>query len=139
MMAGTLMSDTDHDGEARQKCRLLYVDDDPDIREIAAMALDLDGGFEVHTADCGAAAVEKARSSPPDIILLDVMMPGMDGPQTLQAMRDETDLSKAIVFFITARSRPAEIEHLLSLGAVAVIPKPFDPMTLATEVRSRLS
>ena len=132
------MSDNSQNGRGEQKCRLLYVDDDPDIREIAAMALELDGGFEVATADCGSAALAKASAWHPDVILLDVMMPDMDGPQTLQALRGEAELSEAVVFFITARTRPSEVEHLLSLGAVAVIPKPFDPMMLAMEVRRGL-
>ncbi|MFD1701809.1 response regulator [Methylopila henanensis] len=118
--------------------RVLYVDDEPDIREIASLALRLDVGFDVATAGSGREALSAAVDFQPDIILLDVMMPEMDGVATLARLR-EGDLTRAIpVAFITARTQALEIERFLKLGAVGVIPKPFDPLTLAMQVRALL-
>lgn len=116
--------------------RVLYVDDEPDIREIAKIALDLDDGMVVETAASGAEAITKARNWSPDIILLDVMMPDMDGPMTLAALRGHAATRSIPVVFITARTQAHEVERFRALGAAAVIPKPFDPMLLATQVRA---
>lgn len=116
--------------------RVLYVDDEPDIREIAQIALELDEGMITETAASGPEAIEKAAAWRPDVILLDVMMPDMDGPTTLAALRAREDTRSIPVIFITARTQTNEVESFRALGAVAVIPKPFDPMLLATQVRA---
>lgn len=116
--------------------RVLYVDDEPDIREIARIALDLDDGMVIETASSGQEAIRKAAAWRPDVILLDVMMPEMDGPTTLAALRSREDTSSIPVVFITARTQTHEVERFRSLGACAVIAKPFDPMLLAAQVRA---
>ncbi|MGH6983327.1 MAG: response regulator [Stellaceae bacterium] len=116
--------------------RVLYVDDEPDIREIAGMALKLDGTLSVRSCDSGKQALEQASQFRPDIILLDVMMPGMDGPSTLQALKQIPDLAAVPIVFVTAKAQRQEVERFLALGAVSVISKPFDPMTLADQVRA---
>ena len=117
--------------------RILYVDDEPDIREVACLSLALDPEIEVRSCESGADAIAEAQSWRPDLILLDVMMPGLDGPGTLQALR-ETDAASIPVVFITARTQAREIEHFKSLGAAGVIAKPFDPMTLAQAAKAHL-
>ncbi|TDH38116.1 response regulator [Pseudohoeflea suaedae] len=118
---------------------ILYVDDEDDIREIAEMALALEPAFRVATAASGAEALERARGERPDLILLDVMMPGMDGPATLSSLRDDETTSGVPVVFITARTQAHEVERFLALGAVGVIAKPFDPMALAGEAMRYLT
>lgn len=116
--------------------RVLYVDDEPDIREIAKIALDLDEGLIVETAASGLEAISKAATWRPDVILLDVMMPEMDGPTTLAHLRGRDDTSSIPVVFITARTQTHEVERFRALGARALISKPFDPMLLAAQVRA---
>ena len=118
--------------------RVLYVDDEEDIREIAVMALELDPGLTVRDCDGGAEAVEVATQWRPHLILLDLMMPGMDGTATLAALRARPETMNMPVAFITARTQRADTERLLALGACAVIAKPFDPMTLAGRIRALL-
>lgn len=112
--------------------RILYVDDEIDIREVAQMALELDPEFEVRACGSGAEAVDTVPLWHPDLILLDVMMPQMDGPATLRALREQG--ASAPVVFITARTQESEREALIADGALGVIAKPFDPMTLAASV-----
>ncbi len=119
--------------------RILYVDDDADIREVALMALELDGGLEVRACASGADALIVAPIFKPALILLDVMMPQMDGPTTLSGLRADPQTTQTPVVFITARTQTAEVKRLKSLGALGVIPKPFDPMTLADQVRAFLA
>jgi CheY-like chemotaxis protein len=114
---------------------VLYVDDEPDIREIAELALGLDGTLQVRTAASGVQALAVAGASPPDLILLDVMMPDMDGPATLARLRADPQLASVPVVFITAKTLPAELVRFRELGAVDVISKPFDPMRLLEQVR----
>jgi CheY-like chemotaxis protein len=116
--------------------RILYVEDEPDIQMVAKLALEMVGGFAVKICSSGQEAVADAVAFNPDLILLDVMMPGMDGPATLQALRRLPELNGTPVVFMTAKVQPQEVEHYKSLGAVDVIAKPFDPMTLATQVRA---
>lgn len=118
--------------------RLLYVDDEDDIREIALMALELDPGFQVRDCGSGAQALEIAAAWRPRLILLDVMMPAMDGPATLAALRARAETADIPVAFITARTQRDDLERLMALGACGVIAKPFDPMTLAERVRTLL-
>lgn len=115
--------------------RILYVEDEPDIRAVANIALEMVGGFQLLTCSSGQEALEKAEAFAPDFILLDVMMPGMDGPTTLQKLREIPAISAVPACFMTAKVQPSEIAYFKSLGALDVIPKPFDPMTLATQVR----
>ena len=115
--------------------KVLYVEDEADIQTVAKLALESVGGFEVMVCSSGAEALEKAPVFNPDIILLDVMMPGMDGPETLVALLKIEELSNTPAIFLTAKAMPAEVERYKSLGALDVIPKPFDPMTLADQVK----
>lgn len=115
--------------------RILYVEDEPDIQAVARMALEMVGGFEVKVCSSGEEALREAEHFAPDMILLDVMMPGMDGPSTLEALRRNPSLADTPVAFMTAKVQPAEVAHYKSLGARGVIAKPFDPMTLAGQVR----
>ncbi len=116
--------------------RILYIDDEPDIREIAVMALELDPEFHVRSCESGGEGIEEAVRWLPDLILLDVMMPGLDGPDTLVRLRAIPSTSEIPVVFITARTR--DVKGLEALGAAAVIAKPFDPMSLADLVRVHL-
>jgi two-component system, OmpR family, response regulator len=115
--------------------KVLYVDDEADIREVAALSLELEPSFDVATAGSGAEAIEKAGKWRPDVILLDVMMPGMDGPTTLERLRALAATESIPIVFVTARTQQQEVETLKSLGAAGVIAKPFDPMSLAQQVR----
>lgn len=114
--------------------KILHVEDDPDIREIAQMALEVVGGLEVVQCASGAEALEAAPSSAPDLILLDVMMPGMSGDETLLALRKMPQFADTPAIFMTAKAQQSEVERLKDLGAKAVITKPFDPMTLADQI-----
>ena len=113
---------------------ILYVDDEPDIREVVQMSLSLADGVEVHTADSGKRALEVLPSVQPDLVLLDVMMPTLDGPGTLQRMRENPATAGIPVVFMTAKAMPQEIARFIELGAAAVIAKPFDPMRLSEQV-----
>lgn len=116
--------------------RILYVEDETDIQTIARMALEVVGGFTVKVCSSGEEALREAAVFAPDIVLLDVMMPGMDGPSTLKALRTQAALATVPVAFMTAKVQPAEIAHYKSIGALDVIAKPFDPMTLSDQVRT---
>ncbi|QPQ56150.1 response regulator [Allosphingosinicella flava] len=118
--------------------RLLYVDDEDDIREVAAMALELDPELEVRTCSSGFDALVAAAEWQPAIILLDVMMPGMDGPTTLARLRCNAVTAAIPVVFITARTQAHEVEKFKEMGVKGVIAKPFDPMTLAVQARAHL-
>lgn len=119
--------------------RILYVDDEEDLREIAAMSLQLEPDFEVRTAASGNEALEQARQWQPQLILLDVMMPGMDGPATLSALQADPVTADIPVAFITAKTHPRHVTDLRALGAREVLAKPFDPMTLADTVKGLLA
>ncbi len=116
--------------------RILYVEDEPDIQAVARLALEMVGGFTVKVCSSGEAALVEAVAFAPDLILLDVMMPGMDGPTTLAALRRQPALAATPVAFMTAKVQPHEIAQFKALGALDVIAKPFDPMTLAAQVRA---
>jgi CheY-like chemotaxis protein len=115
--------------------RILYVEDESDIRSIAKMALEAVGGFEVIACESGPDALAKAPGANADLLLLDVMMPGMDGPATLRAMRETFAAPQTPVIFMTAKVQAAEIAQYRALGALAVIAKPFDPMEVSEEIR----
>jgi len=112
------------------------VDDDPDILLVASMALETVGGLRVTPFTGPRRALEGLSVIQPDLVLLDVMMPEMDGPAFLKTMLAQKELSHMPVIFMTARVQAAEVSHYTALGAVGVVAKPFDPMTLADQVRS---
>lgn len=114
--------------------RILCVDDERDILDVIYMCLNLVGGYEVLSCATGQEAIDRAATFAPDMILLDVMMPQMNGPETLAALRRQPALASVPIIFMTARSQASEVKAYLRLGVVAVIPKPFDPMHLAAEV-----
>ena len=114
---------------------ILHVEDAPAIRRIVALALGRVGGFEVRSAESGAEALHMLSQALPQLLLLDVMMPDMDGPMLLSQLRARDDTATLPVMFMTAKGSDDERAHLRQLGAVAVLEKPFDPMTLAAVVR----
>jgi CheY-like chemotaxis protein len=114
--------------------RILIVDDEDDIREVGQMTLEMMAGWEVRTASSGAQALSMAAADPPDAILLDVMMPEMDGPATLARLRAEPATAGVPVVFLTAKAQAAEQRRLAETGAAGVLAKPFDPTLLADEV-----
>ena len=115
--------------------RILYVEDEPDIRFVAQMALQAVGGFTVIACACGQDALNAAPDARADLLLLDVMMPGMDGPSTLKALRESPATANTPVIFMTAKVQVAEVAMYKALGALEVIPKPFDPMELAAQIQ----
>jgi CheY-like chemotaxis protein len=114
--------------------RVLHVEDEQDIRDIAKLALADVAGWTVESCASGDEAVTRAVEFKPDLILLDVMMPGMDGLATLAALRELPPLKDIPVVFMTAKVMAEEIGHLQSLGALGVVAKPFDPMTLGDDI-----
>ena len=119
---------------------VLHVDDEPDIREVAAMSLELDETMSLTSAASGAEALALLKAGcRPDVILLDVMMPELDGPGTLARLRQLPGHETTPVIFMTARAQSSELSRYIGLGAVGVIVKPFDPMSLAASVRDTLA
>ncbi len=116
--------------------RILFVEDDPDIQVVATMALEAIGGFSVTACGSGGEALSRFPALTPDLVLLDVMMPGMDGPTTLEALRRLPGAETVPVVFMTARVQAHEVARYRQMGAADVIAKPFDPMTLSDTVRS---
>jgi len=126
-------------GEAaagRRLRRVVVVEDDPDIRAVVALVLGRVGGLEVACCDGGVAALELVPATAPDLVLLDVMMPGMDGIETLARLRRDPRSAHIPVVFMTARAQPRDRAGYLAQGAAAVIAKPFDPMTLFRQLES---
>jgi CheY-like chemotaxis protein len=119
----------------RELNSILYVEDDTDIQTVAQIALELVGGFVLNTCSSGNAALAMAAGITPDLLLLDVMMPEMDGPTTLAGLRKLPNTATTPVIFMTAKVQASEIAYYKSLGALGVIAKPFDPMTLSNQVR----
>lgn len=118
--------------------KILIIDDEDDIRRISRLALGRVGGMDVIDSPSGTEGVARAIAEAPDAILLDVMMPERDGPETLGVLKSDPRTARIPVIFLTAKAMPAEIERLRALGAVGVLTKPFDPMTLAASVRALL-
>lgn len=114
--------------------RILYVEDEPDIRMVAQMALEAVGGFTVIACSSGSEALAAAPTAQADLLLLDVMMPGMDGPSTLKALRALPATAGTPVIFMTAKVQAAEVAQYRELGAIDVIHKPFDPMELSAQI-----
>lgn len=119
--------------------KVLLVDDEHDIRRIAYLSLTRVGGMEVIEADDADTALKRAASEQPDVILLDVMMPGRDGPATLAALQATPETRHLPVVFLTARTSNDDVQRLLALGARGVLQKPFDPLTLADDLRRVLA
>jgi CheY-like chemotaxis protein len=118
--------------------KVLLVDDEADIRRIAALSLSGVGGMEVAQAGGGSEGIRMAREDRPDVILLDMMMPGLDGPATFQALRSDPETSAIPVVFLTAKAMSTEVGRLRDLGARGVLIKPFDPMALPRLLRELL-
>jgi two-component system, OmpR family, response regulator len=116
--------------------KVLIIDDDADIRSIARLSLSRVGGMDVIEAASGAEGVRRAQDERPDVILLDMMMPAMDGSATLAALRSQPATATTPVIFLTAKAMRTEIERLRALGAAGVLIKPFDPRTLSEDVRA---
>jgi two-component system OmpR family response regulator len=119
---------------------VLHVDDEPDIREVAALSLELDGAMTLTSAASGMEALDLLEAGcRPDVILLDVMMPVLDGPGALARLRQLPGHEATPVIFMTARAQSSELNRYIELGAIGVIVKPFDPMSLAASVRDALA
>ncbi|TDK50229.1 response regulator [Antarcticimicrobium luteum] len=116
--------------------KILHIEDEADIREIALMALEIIGGFEVSQADCGSAALPLVAETMPDLILTDVQMPGMTGPEALAAIRALPGFERIPAIYMTAKVMESERDAMLGEHDLGVITKPFDPTTLATEIRT---
>ena len=116
--------------------KVLIVDDEPDILKMGALSLRAVGKWVVVTASSGAKAVELADLEQPDLIILDVMMPHQDGPTTLAQLRAQVSTASIPIVFLTAISRPDDVERLRALGACGVVQKPFDPMRLPALLRT---
>lgn len=116
--------------------KILYAEDEDDIREIAVLAIESLGGLQCATCNSGVDVIALAHSFKPQLILLDVMMPVMDGPTTLQALKQEPELKDIPVVFLTAKIMTEELVRFKSIGAIDIISKPFDPMTLAEQIQT---
>lgn len=119
--------------------RILIVDDEDDIREVAQLCLEVVGGWEVFPARSGREAIEIAPRARPDVILMDVMMPDLDGPSTFRLLQENPETRGIPVILLTAKVQAADRKQFHDLGVRGVIAKPFDPMALADEVESRLA
>lgn len=115
--------------------RIMHVEDDPSIQEVAKIALEAVGGFTVHTCGSGQQALADYADFAPQLILLDVMMPGMDGPTTLQRLQQQYDLAQVPAVFMTAKVQSNEVASYKKLGAADVVVKPFDPMNLSNQIK----
>jgi two-component system OmpR family response regulator len=114
--------------------KILCVEDETDIQTVAKLALETVGGFTVEMCGSGEEALEKAPNFSPDLILLDVMMPGMDGLDTFRAVRALPQAEETPIIFMTAKSQAHEVSQLMELGAAGVISKPFDPIELSRQL-----
>lgn len=118
---------------------VLIIDDEEDIREVAQLALETLAGWQVFTAESGIKGLTKAEDEQPDAILLDIMMPGMDGFSTLLSLRSNPATSKIPVIFVTAKAKRIDQSRFFELGVKGIIPKPFDPMILAEQIVAALT
>ncbi len=114
--------------------RILLIDDEDDIREVASLTLEATAGWEVITASSGADGILAAKAEKPEAILMDVMMPEMDGPTTFREMQKDPELAKIPVILLTAKVQGVDQRRFADLGVAAVLFKPFDPMTLAQQI-----
>jgi CheY-like chemotaxis protein len=118
---------------------ILLVDDEDDIREVAGISLETVGGWRVSSASCGTEGIAKAIAERPDAILLDVMMPGIDGPTTFRRLQEDPATREIPVILLTAKAQGAELRHFEALGVAGVLTKPFDPMGLSERVAEVLA
>lgn len=118
--------------------RVLIIDDDDDIREVAALSLESVAGWTIASACSGPAGIAMAREFQPDAILMDVMMPGMDGPTTFRTMQQIAELAAIPVLLLTAKVHGVDQRRFAGLGVAAVLFKPFDPLTLARQIADTL-
>ncbi len=114
--------------------RVLIVDDEDDIREVAQISLEMVAGWEVLTASSGSVGLKIASADQPDAILMDVMMPDMDGPATFQKLQADPAIRHIPVILLTAKLQPADRKRFVELGVAGVLAKPFDPLRLAGQV-----
>lgn len=126
-------------GQELMSRRILIIDDEDDIRQVAALSLETVAGWEVVMANSGAQGLARAVDYQPDAILLDVMMPGMDGPSTFRELRKNPATARIPVLLLTAKVQSTDQRRFADLGVEAVLFKPFDPLTLATQISSVLS
>jgi CheY-like chemotaxis protein len=117
---------------------ILIIDDEDDIREVAALSLEATAGWEIVTASSGADGIKVAAQRKPQAILMDVMMPGMDGPTTFRQMQENPDIAKIPVLLLTAKVQGVDRRRFAGLGVAGVLFKPFDPLTLAAEISEAL-
>jgi CheY-like chemotaxis protein len=118
--------------------RILIIDDEDDIREVASLSLEATAGWQVTTASSGAQGIQVARAYQPDAILMDVMMPGVDGPTTFKQMQQTPEISHIPVILLTAKVQGIDKRRFADLGVAAVLFKPFDPLTLAEQIAEAL-
>jgi len=118
--------------------RILIIDDEDDIREVAALSLETVAGWQVFTANCGSQGLARAIEHQPDAILLDVMMPGMDGPSTFRELRKNPATARIPVLLLTAKVQSSDQRRFADLGVEAILLKPFDPLTLSTQIATVL-
>ena len=118
--------------------KILIIDDEDDIREVAALSLESVAGWEVILAGCGAQGMACAQQHQPDAILLDVMMPGMDGPATFRELRRNPATAGIPVLLLTARAQSSDQRRFAGLGVDAILFKPFDPLTLSVQISGAL-
>ena len=121
---------------SKQCLTILYVEDDPDIREVVELAFELTANMRLISCDPSSPVLDLIRSELPDLVLLDVMMPGVDGITLARQIRADASLAGVPFAFMTAKAMPQELEQLRALGAIGVISKPFNALTLVNEVRS---
>ena len=114
--------------------RILIIDDEDDIREVAALSLEATAGWEILTANSGVKGIEVAVAEQPDAILMDVMMPEVDGPTTFRNMQQNPAISTIPVLLLTAKVQGVDQRRFAGLGVAAVLFKPFDPLTLADQI-----
>ena len=115
---------------------IVLIEDDPDIQEVAKMSLEEVGGFDVIACGSGREALDTVPRVKPDLLIIDFMMPGMDGGETLAALRAQPDIAAIPAIFMTAKVRPEEVGRMRAMGVVDVIPKPFDPIALPDQVNA---
>jgi len=118
--------------------RILIIDDEDDIREVAALSLEATAGWHILTARSGAEGIAVATAQHPDAILMDVMMPGVDGPTTFRNMQAIPEIASIPVLLLTAKVQGVDQRRFNSLGVVSVLFKPFDPLTLAQQISDAL-
>ena len=114
--------------------RILIIDDEDDIREVAALSLEATAGWDILTAHSGAEGIEVAKQAQPDAILMDVMMPGQDGPTTFRTMQTIPEIAHIPVLLLTAKVQGVDQRRFANLGVASVLFKPFDPLTLASQI-----